>query len=119
MMKVAYPLGLFVCLFICISYIKWHWVSITQAFFSISKAVSWDHRGHQTRNPLGMTVCGHKVFYDTMFDVGSTGTRVHIFQFTWQPGGILPKESPSLSQGVGWTPRLRLTWELVKNAMSQ
>ena len=53
MMKVAYPLGLFVCLFICISYIKWHWVSITQAFFSISKAVSWDHRAIRSEIPWG------------------------------------------------------------------
>lgn len=88
-MKVAYPLGLFVCLFIYIAYIKWHWVFATQAFFSITEATSGAHRGQQTRDPPGTTAHGHKVFYGIMFDAGSTGTRVHIFQLTWQPGGIL------------------------------
>lgn len=69
--KVAYPLGL--CLFICIAYIKWHWVSTTQAFFSITEAVSGDHRRQQAGNPLGMVARGHKVFYGIVFDVGSTG----------------------------------------------
>ncbi|XP_054443429.1 ectonucleoside triphosphate diphosphohydrolase 6 isoform X5 [Pteronotus mesoamericanus] len=87
MMKAAYPLGLFVCLFIYIAYIKWHWVSTTQAFFSITEASAGDHRSQQTRNPLGMTTHGQKIFYGIMFDAGSTGTRMHIFQFTWQPGG--------------------------------
>ncbi|KAM5304863.1 LOW QUALITY PROTEIN: ectonucleoside triphosphate diphosphohydrolase 6 [Glossophaga mutica] len=86
MMKVEYPLRLFVCLLICIAYIKWHWVSTTRAFFSITEAATGDHRRQQTQNLLGMTACGHKVFYGIMFDAGSTGT-MHIFQFTWQPGG--------------------------------
>uniref|UniRef100_G1PDM8 nucleoside diphosphate phosphatase n=3 Tax=Myotis lucifugus TaxID=59463 RepID=G1PDM8_MYOLU len=92
MMKVAYPLGLFVCLFIYIAYIKWHWVFATQAFFSITEAASGAHRGHQTRDAPGTTARGHKVFYGIMFDAGSTGTRVHIFQLTWQPG-----ETPTLT----------------------
>ncbi|XP_016074558.1 PREDICTED: ectonucleoside triphosphate diphosphohydrolase 6 isoform X2 [Miniopterus natalensis] len=91
-MKVAYPLGLFVCLFIYIAYIKWHWVFATQAFFSITEATSGAHRGQQTRDPPGTTAHGHKVFYGIMFDAGSTGTRVHIFQLTWQPG-----ETPTLT----------------------
>ncbi|XP_059561355.1 ectonucleoside triphosphate diphosphohydrolase 6 isoform X4 [Myotis daubentonii] len=92
MMKVAYPLGLFVCLFIYIAYIKWHWVFATQAFFSITEAASGAHRGHQTRDAPGTTARGHRVFYGIMFDAGSTGTRVHIFQLTWQPG-----ETPTLT----------------------
>ncbi|XP_036274697.1 ectonucleoside triphosphate diphosphohydrolase 6 isoform X1 [Pipistrellus kuhlii] len=91
-MKVAYPLGLFVCLFIYIAYIKWHWVFATQAFFSITEAASGAHRGQQTRDAPGTTARGHKVFYGIMFDAGSTGTRVHIFQLTWQPG-----ETPTLT----------------------
>nr|XP_060466491.1 ectonucleoside triphosphate diphosphohydrolase 6 isoform X4 [Panthera onca] len=40
MTKVAYPLGLFICLFIYVAYIKWHWASATQAFFSITESTS-------------------------------------------------------------------------------
>lgn len=94
MMKVAYPLGLFVCLFIYIAYIKWHWVFATQAFFSITEAASGVHRGQQTRDAPGTAARGHKVFYGIMFDAGSTGTRVHIFQLTWQPGGTSPSREP-------------------------
>lgn len=96
MMKVAYPLGLFVCLFIYIAYIKWHWVFATQAFFSITEAASGAHRSHQTRDAPGTTARDHRVFYGIMFDAGSTGTRVHIFQLTWQPGGILPRQKALL-----------------------
>ncbi|KAM7125282.1 LOW QUALITY PROTEIN: ectonucleoside triphosphate diphosphohydrolase 6 [Molossus nigricans] len=80
MMKMAYPLGLFVCLFIYITYIKWHWVSTTQAFFSITEAAPGTH----LRFPE-MTAHVDKVFYRIMSDARSTGT-VHIFQFTWQLG---------------------------------
>lgn len=97
-MKVAHPLGLLVCPSVCIVYVKWLWTSATQAFSRITEVATGARRGQQAQDPLGMVAHGHKVLHGIMFDAGSTGTRVHIFQFTWQPGGILPRaESPGLA----------------------
>lgn len=108
--KVAYPLVLFVCLFIYIAFIKWHWASAAQAFFSITEAATGAQRGQQGQDPPEMVSHGHKVFYGIMFDAGSTGTRVHIFQFTGKPGGIPPRAESS-----GYAPLflLSLTAELL------
>ncbi|XP_054986027.1 ectonucleoside triphosphate diphosphohydrolase 6 isoform X2 [Sorex araneus] len=92
MTKVAYPLGLFVCLFIYMVYIKWHWASATQAFLSLTEAATGARRAQQTRGPSGVAPRGQEVFYGIMLDAGSTGTRVHIFHFSRRPG-----ETPTLT----------------------
>ncbi|XP_045147101.1 ectonucleoside triphosphate diphosphohydrolase 6 [Echinops telfairi] len=90
-MKMAYPLGLFVCLFIYVAYIKWHWASATQAFFSITEVAAGSHRNQQVHSPSGTSGHDQEVFYGIMFDAGSTGTRIHIFQFAQKP-----RETPTL-----------------------
>ncbi|XP_074845307.1 ectonucleoside triphosphate diphosphohydrolase 6 [Carettochelys insculpta] len=85
--KPYYGLGIFACVAIYVVYLKWHLDS--KPVSSVTEGATDSGREKLDHQKL---TTDHAVFYGIMFDAGSTGTRIHIFQFTQKS-----KETPKLT----------------------